>query len=135
MTPDTAWSVLVSQRVLTLATNTADGPPHLVPITFAPLGPRRIVSAVDAKPKSTRRLRRLENIAHDARVTLFAQHYEDDWTRLRWVRAEGTASVSESAPGGAREALIDRYPAYADHDLGPWIVVGVERVTGWSAGR
>lgn len=133
MAPEDAWALLLSQPFLVMATNSPSGHPHLVPITFAPLGDRRIVSAVDAKPKATRRLRRLANIERDNRVSLLAHHYQDDWSRLWWVRADGTASVTDAAPPGAGEALRKRYPDYVHHDLGPWIVVDVEEVVGWAA--
>ena len=134
-TREDAWTLLVSQPVLILATTAESGRPHLVPITCSPLDSRRIVSAVDAKPKATRELRRLENIRRDGRVSLLAHHYEDDWSRLWWVRADGTASVTETAPPGSIEALRSRYPQYADHVLAPWIVVEVERLSAWAAGK
>ena len=43
------------------ASVSADGEPHLVPVTFAVLGDR-IVFVVDDKAKTTTRLRRLDNI-------------------------------------------------------------------------
>ena len=50
-----------SSPVAALATVGADGAPHLVPVVFAmPEGRTDVLyTAVDAKPKSTRRLRRL----------------------------------------------------------------------------
>ena len=62
--------------------------PHLVPITFAVDGDA-LYSAVDAKPKSTRALRRLANIAANPAVSVLVDHYDDDWTRLWWARADG----------------------------------------------
>ena len=55
----------VGARVARLATVSAAGVPHLVPVTFAVIG-ERIVFAIDDKPKSTTRLRRLDNIAAPA---------------------------------------------------------------------
>lgn len=133
MTPDSAWSRLISQPVAVLATIDPDGSPHQVPFTFSALGERRLVSAVDQKPKATRSLRRLDNIHRDPRVTVLAHHYADDWDELWWVRASGVASIEESEPRGARDVLVDRYPPYARHSLGPWIVIEVERLVGWSA--
>lgn len=95
-----------------------------------------IVTAVDHKPKSTTRLRRLDDIARDARVTLLADEYDDDWTRLWWARAEGLARVVE--PGSpdhvtAVRALAARYPQYREQPpAGPAIVIGVTRWSGWS---
>ena len=59
-----------SSPVAALATVGADGAPHLVPVVFAmPEGRTDVLyTAVDAKPKSTRRLRRLANIEANKRV-------------------------------------------------------------------
>jgi len=53
--------------VARLATVSAAGVPHLVPITFALLD-ERIVVVVDDKPKTTTRLRRLDNLAANPAV-------------------------------------------------------------------
>ena len=133
MDSDTAWELLRSQPVAVLATIGADGSPHLVPFVFAATEGRTLVSAVDAKPKRSRSLRRLENIRRDPRVTVLAHHYDiEDWSRLWWVRAEGTATITESSPPGS-DLLEARYPQYADQELGPWIVIEVDHLTGWQA--
>jgi len=117
-------------RVARLATVGADGAPHLVPIVFAVAGDV-IHSAVDAKPKRHRNLRRLANIAHEPRVSLLADHYDDDWTRLWWVRADGIARVSASSAAGLA-ALRTKYPQYAQSPpAGPFITVEVSRWTAW----
>ena len=76
--------------VARLATVGADGRPHLVPVVFA-VHEQVIYSAVDAKPKTTQRLRRLANIESNPQVSLLVDHYDEDWTRLWWVRADGDA--------------------------------------------
>jgi PPOX class probable F420-dependent enzyme len=87
--------------------------------------------AVDAKPKRHRNLRRLANIAHEPRVSLLADHYDDDWTRLWWVRADGVARVSASSAAGLA-ALRAKYPQYAQSPpAGPFITVEVSRWTAW----
>jgi PPOX class probable F420-dependent enzyme len=122
-------------RSARLATVSADGRPHLVPVTFAAAGDV-IYTAVDAKPKSTRDLRRLANIRANPAVCLLADHYADDWQALWWARADGTAAVLDkpaelAAPVGL---LADRYPQYAaDPPAGPVIAILVTRWTGWSA--
>jgi len=92
-------SAAASARVARLATVGADGNPHVVPICFA-LDGDTLYTAVDAKPKSTRALRRLANIRANPRVEVVIDHYEDDWTRLWWVRLAGRARVVESDPRG-----------------------------------
>lgn len=129
----TARERLASVPVVRLATVGADGRPHLVVTTFAPLGDA-IVTAVDHKPKRTRDLQRLRNIRAEPRVTLLADHYEDDWTRLWWVRADGHAEIHDARPG-LIEPLCARYPQYRDTPpAGPVILITVTRWTGWTSG-
>lgn len=131
--PDEAWGRLSAARSAVLVTVGPDGAPVPVPFVFAPLAGRRLVSAVDHKPKSTRRLARLAHLEADPRVAVLADHYDDDWDRLWWVRATGTGSVHATPPEGA-DALIARYRPYADDPpAGPWIVIDVTEVTGWAA--
>ncbi len=121
--------------VLRLATAGADGRPHVVPCTFAVDGARRIVIGIDNKPKASTNLRRLRNIRENPRVSLLVDHYADDWTRLWWVRAEGTAAVEEAGVEHAEhwDLLRARYPQYGAVVLrGPMIVVTVERWSGWA---
>ncbi|WP_131773873.1 TIGR03668 family PPOX class F420-dependent oxidoreductase, partial [Protofrankia symbiont of Coriaria myrtifolia] len=84
-------------RVARLATVDAAGQPHLVPVTFA-LQDNAIVTAVDHKPKRSTALRRLANIAANPRVTLIADHYDEDWQTLWWARADGLARVIPAEP-------------------------------------
>ncbi len=112
-----------------------DGGPHLVPVCFAVDGDT-LYTAVDAKPKRTRQLARLRNVAAEPRVALLADHYEDDWTRLWWVRADGRARTVDDPAERARaqELLARRYPQYrAVVPDGPMVAVEVERWSGWRA--
>jgi PPOX class probable F420-dependent enzyme len=118
--------------VARLATADEHGRPHLVPIVFAMQG-SVIHSAVDAKPKSGKALRRLADIAANPRVSLLVDHYEDDWSRLWWARADGSARVHEHA-GVAGDLLAERYPQYREAPPpGPFITIDVERWSGWSS--
>lgn len=122
-------------RVARLASVSGDGRPHLVPVTFALAGDL-LYTAVDAKPKSTPDLRRLRNIRERPRVAVLADHYEEEWSRLWWVRADGRARIL-SAPAemaGPLRLLAGRYPQYAQAPPpGPVILVTVGRWTGWAA--
>jgi PPOX class probable F420-dependent enzyme len=127
---DEARRRFATQSVARLATVRV-GAPRIVPIVFAVDGDR-IVTAVDHKPKSTRALRRLEDIAQTPAVSVLADHYEDDWTRLWWVRADGTAIVRGDEH--AVDLLVAKYPAYSQQrPAGPVIVIDVERWSGWAA--
>ena len=120
-----------------LATVGTDAQPHLVPITFALLDERTLVSAVDHKPKRTTALKRLENIAANPRVSVLVDHYEDDWQALWWVRADGLARIEggrTSKSAALVEALSKRYAAYRERPpQGPFIVVEIQRFSAWSA--
>jgi PPOX class probable F420-dependent enzyme len=135
MTSDEARARFAAEPVARLATADARGVPHIVPITFA-VDSNRVVSAVDRKPKRGGPLRRLENIAANPRVSLLVDHYHEDWRRLWWVRADGTARVVDDGPELARllDLLRGRYPQYRQVELiGPAIVVEVESWKGWAA--
>jgi PPOX class probable F420-dependent enzyme len=139
MTSEEARARLAGARVAHLATASAAGRPHVVPCSFALLDDATIVTAVDHKPKRTTALRRLANIAANPQVALLADHYEDDWRALWWVRADGTARIVE--PGAQPElrdaalaALAERYPPYrAQPPAGALIVIAVDRWSGWRA--
>jgi PPOX class probable F420-dependent enzyme len=135
VTPDEARQRFGQSRVAYLATADSAGAPHLVPITFALAGDV-IVSAVDAKPKRGSPLRRIANITVNPRVSVLVDRYDEDWDRLWWVRADGTAQVLEdgAAFDDAVERLRDRYPQYGTVGIiGPMIVIQVDRWSGWSA--
>lgn len=120
--------------VARLATTQRDGTPHLVPVVFALVGDT-VWTAVDAKPKSTTRLRRLDNVRAQPNVSLLVDHYDDDWSLLWWVRADGTATVLESAaaPEGLAE-LVAKYPQYQEiPPPGPVLRIDVTRWVSWSA--
>jgi PPOX class probable F420-dependent enzyme len=125
---------LASVPVVRLATADETGRPHIVVVTFAVDGDR-VYTAVDAKPKSTRDLKRLRNVRVNPRVAVLADHYEDDWTRLWWVRADATAVVVADPAGlaGPVGLLRARYPQYRDDPpAGPVIAMTVDRWTGWA---
>lgn len=129
--PHAARDLFASARVASLATIGPDGRPHLVPVVFSVEGDT-IVTAVDAKPKTTRALKRLANVQADPRVTLLADHYEDeDWNALWWVRAEGRGEVLDVP---APPSLVNRYAQYrAMRPQGPVLAVAVDRWVGWRA--
>lgn len=121
--------------VARLATVTPDGTPHLVPVVFV-LRDDVVYTAVDAKPKSTQRLRRLANIEHNPRVSVLVDHYADDWAQLWWVRMDGIARIHRD--GNTQQAGYDllraKYRQYQAVPLdGPVIAVAVQRWSSWHA--
>jgi PPOX class probable F420-dependent enzyme len=117
--------------VARLATVDANGRPHVVPICFVLEGDI-LYTAVDEKPKRSRRLKRLANIEADPHVEVVIDHYEDDWSRLWWVRLRGVARIVEDAH--AVELLAAKYPQYREQPpAGPVIAVSVEERSEWTA--
>ena len=84
-------------RVGHLASVAASGVPHVVPICFVLEGDA-LYWAVDHKPKSTRRLQRLANLRANPVAELVADHYEEDWSLLWWVRVRVEATQLEGGP-------------------------------------
>ncbi|HEU0304545.1 MAG TPA: TIGR03668 family PPOX class F420-dependent oxidoreductase [Gaiellaceae bacterium] len=118
-------------RVARLATIRPDGSPRVVPICFA-LDGDMLYTAVDEKPKRTRRLARLADIERDPRVEVLIDHYDDDWSRLEWVRLRGRARVVESDER-ALELLSAKYPQYGERPpQGPFVVVEIAERIEWS---
>jgi PPOX class probable F420-dependent enzyme len=123
-------------RVARLATVRPDGAPHLVPVVFV-LDDDTVWLVVDEKPKRHRRLQRLVNIRAESRVSLLVDSYDEDWNRLWWVRADGTARIVGEGPRLERalSLLVDKYPQErAQPPKGPALAVEVERWRCWAAG-
>jgi PPOX class probable F420-dependent enzyme len=121
--------------VARLATVGAEGRPHLVPCCFAVAGDVAY-SVVDHKPKRTPALRRLDNIRAHPSVCLLVDHYEDDWSRLWWVRFDGTARVLTDGPehASAIALLCAKYPQYrATPPSGAVVAIDITATSGWSA--
>lgn len=122
-------------RVGRLATLNPDGRPHLVPLCFA-LDGEVLYSAVDDKPKRSKRLRRVENIRSHPDVAMLVDHYEENWTRLWWVRLDGTARVLDEGP--EREhglaLLCQKYERYRSQPpTGPVVAIDVRRWRSWAS--
>jgi PPOX class probable F420-dependent enzyme len=132
---------LEASRRAILATIAPDGRPRPVPICFILSRERPILyTPIDDKPKQSDdplALARVRDIKADPRVTVLVDQWDEDWTRLAWLRAEGRASVLDAAVGSehanAVEALRVKYPQYETHRLEhrPLIQVTLERVTVW----
>jgi PPOX class probable F420-dependent enzyme len=128
-------SRLTTARVARLATTDPDGRPHLVPIVFA-VEDDTIYSAVDRKPKRSRRLRRIENARARPDVTVLIDHYDNDWSRLWWIRLRGRARVLDAGPEHDRALTLlrDKYPQYADEPpTGPVLAIDVSERREWHA--
>ena len=123
-------------RVARLATVRPDGAPHLVPVILVLEGGTAWL-VVDEKPKRHRRLQRLANVRAEPRVSLLADHYDDEWERLWWVRADGVARIVETGPELRRAIglLLERYPQERERPpQGPAIAVEITRWSWWPGG-
>ncbi|HEV3364687.1 MAG TPA: TIGR03668 family PPOX class F420-dependent oxidoreductase [Acidimicrobiia bacterium] len=121
--------------VARFATVDPDGRPHLVPCCFAFDGDVAYF-VVDHKPKRSPALRRLDNIRNNPSVCLLVDHYEDDWSRLWWVRFDGRARVLEGGPehAAAIGLLSAKYEQYrATPQSGTVVAIDVVAVRSWSA--
>jgi len=121
-------------RVAVLGTVSPSGAPHLVPVTFVVDGDT-VWTAVDDKPKRAGQpLRRHVNIRADPRVSLLVQHWDEDWTDLWWVRADGVAAITDRVTDRVADLLRRKYRQYERVGIaGPAIAVTVQRFRGWTA--
>lgn len=104
-----------------------------VPVVFA-IEDRRIVLPVDTvKAKRSPRLQRAANLESDPRCVLLVDEYNDDWSRLWWVRVH--AHGFEAAPTDRQlSTLAKRYPQYRAPDVvRSVIVLTPHQIAGWSA--
>ena len=121
-------------RTAVLSTVTAEGRPHAVPCCFVLTGDV-VYSAVDAKPKSTLALRRLDNLAANPAACLLVDRYDDDWSKLWWIRVDGTARVLADGDerGHALDLLAAKYPQYQQtRPPGPVIAMDISAWRGWA---
>ena len=130
-----------------LATASATGAPHVIPVCFASDG-QYIYSVLDGKPKraALTRLRRVRNLLANPQVALLVDHYEADWSRLWYLLITGAAELlgedgeDEDKEGKEREEAIgllrQKYPQYRDMDIdgNPVIRITPQRVVSWGGG-
>jgi len=114
--PDDAVERILERWPVAALSTAGDRGPHAVPIVFARAG-GALWSPIDGKPKRGGELARIRHIRRDPRVSLLFSHYDEDWTRLWWLRADGEAEIRRAPHDGrgAEEvaALRRKYPQYA----------------------
>ena len=120
-------------RVGRLATTTADGRPHVVPCCFALRG-TSLYTAIDTKPKSSRRLQRVRNLEANPAAALIVDHYEEEWANLWWIRIDGIARIlaSGSEHAAALELLAAKYAQYErEPPPGPVLAIDIRTWRAW----
>ena len=94
-----------------------------------------LYSAVDRKPKRSRRLRRIENARTRPEVTLLVDRYDDVWSRLWWIRLRGRARVLDDGEERERALALlrDKYPQYREEPPdGAVLAVDITDVLAWA---
>jgi PPOX class probable F420-dependent enzyme len=120
-----------------LATVSADGQPHCVPVVFCE-HEGLIYIPVDGKRKRHARLKRLANVAAMPASALLLDHYSDDWLELWWVRIDASAERLEAPANGDAVAarFLEKYPQYMEMPLSPpgevYLCLQPQRVSAWS---
>ena len=132
MLTDEQIEFIDSCRVAHLATADGDGSPHVVPVCFAYLDGAFWV-AIDEKPKTTVRVKRIRNIETNPRVSLVFDRYDEDWFRLAYVLVTGSGEVIDAVPVAVIGALRERYAQYRTMGFEgrPAIRITPERVVAW----
>ena len=137
---DDVRATLESARHGYLSTASAEADPHLQPVVFQVVADS-IYIAIDEKPKTTLRLRRLTNIESNPKFALLVDHYDDDWNQLWWILLRGPAEAlwpsewDQEEASTAIAALRDKYQQYESMGLEerPLLKLTPDRVTRWSA--
>jgi PPOX class probable F420-dependent enzyme len=120
-------------RVARVATLDEHGRAHLVPIVFVIDGDT-LYSGTDAGP----RVKRLRNLERDPRVTVLVDAYDEDWSKVWWVRARGKGRAIDQGPewDHAQRLLWGKYPQFGsapgDEGAGPVMAVEIEEWSGWA---
>jgi PPOX class probable F420-dependent enzyme len=111
----------------------SQGRPHLVPCCFV-LDDDTVYSAVDAKPKTTLDLKRLENLRANSAASLLIHHYAEDWSELWWVRIDGRGRLlaTRDEQDRAIRLLSGKYPQYREWPpVGEVLGISIERWRSW----
>ena len=120
----------------------ADQNIHQVPIVFA-RHEDMLWSPIDGKPKQGRELARVRNLRINPNVSLLIDSYEQDWSRLWWIRIEGIANIvvaeseTDAHVADAVQALRRKYLQYQDVPVlrkpETLIAINPTKMTSWCA--
>ena len=118
-------NLLTTWPLARLATTNVDGSPHQVPIVFAWLS-GCFWAPIDGKPKHNRQPLRVVNALANPAASILIDSYEEDWSRLWWIRAQIEISVVEPTKASTNvqkitaevvEKLKAKYPQYGSTEV------------------
>jgi PPOX class probable F420-dependent enzyme len=125
---------LADARVARVGTVDEQGRVHVVPVIFV-LEADTWYSPSDTGKRPAKRLR---NLDADPRVTILVDVYDEDWSRVWWVRMRGRGRAVE---GGAeherayrllREKYLQFTAVPGDEAAGPTMAVAIQEWSGWA---
>ena len=104
----TAADLVAHERVCRLATVSAEGQPHLVPVCHVLAGQKIYIGSGDDATK-------VRNITANPHVTVTVDLYSDHWASLKGVMVQGRAKLIERGPAfqRAKRKLYEKYPQYS----------------------
>jgi PPOX class probable F420-dependent enzyme len=126
-----ARDLVAKARVARVGTIDERGRVHLVPIVYVVDGDT-LYSSTDAGDRPAKRLRNLET---NPSVTILVDVYDEEWSKVWWVRLRGTGRVVEEGPEHAHayRLLREKYPQYESEPVGgPVMAVDVAEWAGWA---
>ena len=106
--------------------------PHVVAVVFCEFD-GAVYVPIDGKRKSGRPLKRVANIQRNPAVSLLIDEYDEDWSKLRWLRIDGCAAIVATNAGLAT-ALRGKYDQYRQVDGGATAIrIVVRQLRTWEA--
>ena len=103
-----AADFVARERVCRVATSSAQGQPHLVPVCHVVAGGKVYIGSANDGAK-------VRNLRANARITVTVDLYSDHWGSLKGVMIQGRGKLIERGPGfqRARKKLYAKYAQYA----------------------
>ncbi len=137
---DDEWRFVERARVARLATADKEGAPHVVPVVFAVVDGKIYVPVDGKQKKDIERLKRLDNIRENEKVSFLVDHYEDDWANLGFVLLFGSATIIHAEADAeayqkAAELLREKYAQYRGAiTIHAWMIeIKPRRAVSWGA--
>jgi len=102
-----AADFVARERVCRVATVSAEGQPHVVPVCHALAGGKLYIGSGDDATK-------VRNVRANPHVTVTVDLYSEHWASLMGVMVQGRATLIERGPAfqRARRHLYEKYPQY-----------------------